>query len=82
MGKNPINTNFSVLNPLTDNAEVIAEAPGIGIILTSGEFLKIKSMSSLPGSDIPGVPASVIKARLFPSRRSFNISYFFSSDEC
>jgi hypothetical protein len=62
-GKNPKNKNLSVGNPEIDNAAVTAAGPGIGIILQSPPLmLKTSSINLLPGSDIPGVPASVISA--------------------
>src|SRR5260221_4605633 len=72
LGQKPINKKLLVLNPETDNAAVTLDGPGIGTILISLEFKK--SMSSLPGSAIPGVPASVTKARFLPCKSKFKIS--------
>ena len=54
-GKKPMKENLSE-NPLSAIAVVIAEAPGMGKILIS--FLIHSLTKILPGSEIPGVPAS------------------------
>ena len=67
-----------MLNPEHINAFISAHAPGIGIIsiLFSIAFFTISS----PGSDIPGVPASVTRAIFSPFfNLSINTSDFTSS---
>ena len=63
--KNPINSNSLVEKPEHIIAFIAAQAPGIGITLI---FLSIAFfITSSPGSDIPGVPASDTNAIFFPS---------------
>ena len=62
------NKNLSVGNPETEAATVTAEAPGTGTIFTLfPKALTTSLVSKLPGSEIPGVPASETKARFLPA---------------
>ena len=76
-GKKPMKVNSVVSNPEQINALTKAQAPGIGttfILL----FIHCFTISS-PGSDIPGVPASVINAIFLLSNNfSINNSLFIS----
>ena len=56
-GKKPIKKNLSE-KPLTEIAELTAEAPGIGYIFI---FFYTILDRIIPGSEIAGVPASEIK---------------------
>jgi len=68
-GKNPSNTNLSLGNPLFTNAGTNAVAPGkhSTSILFSTHALTSKN----PGSEMAGVPASLITAMDIPD---FNFS--------
>ena len=73
LGIKPLKTNFVVSSPEYTRAVVIAVAPGrtSKFILFSMHLLTI----TLPGSDIPGVPASVTNAILIPSSHFFLVHY-------
>ena len=64
-GTNPKNKNLCIGKPEIEAMAVIAEGPGIGTIsIFSPKFSIIFDINSLPGSEIPGVPASLIKAKV------------------
>ena len=76
--KKPKNINSLVFNPEAINAFTKAHAPGIGItsIFSSMAFF----ITSSPGSQIPGVPASETNAMFLPSCNfSIKTSDFTSS---
>ncbi len=77
-----MNKKCDTSKPQTESAAASALGPGMGITLIPSEFVYIKSTSSLPGSEIPGVPASLINATSSPESKSFKISSFFSCGEC
>lgn len=56
--------NSSVFNPEMLNAVIRAVGPGIGISSISSSIAL--PMTTAPGSEIPGVPASVISATECP----------------
>ena len=58
----PSKTNESVGKPLIDNAVIAAVAPGMGII--SIPFFIAAEINLVPGSEMPGVPASETNAQL------------------
>ena len=72
LGKNPLNINLVVSNPEYIKAVVKAVAPGktSNSIPSSIHF----STTTLPGSDIPGVPASLTIATEVPSLTLLSIS--------
>ena len=80
LGIKPLKTNFVVSSPEYTRAVVIAVAPGrtSKFILFSMHLLTI----TLPGSDIPGVPASVTNAILIPSYNLFIICSLFPCSLC
>ena len=76
-GKNPSKTNLSLGKPEFTSAGIKAVAPGrqsISISFSTHALTKRK-----PGSEIAGVPASLIKAMLTPD---FNFSIILSSTLC
>src|SRR3712207_854637 len=77
LGKKPLKINEVVSNPEYTKAVVIAVAPG----RTSNPIPSSIHLHTitLPGSDIPGVPASVTIAISFPC---FNNSIIFSLLPC
>ena len=82
MGKNPKNKNSSVSNPEIESAAIGDDGPGIGIISVSGSSSSIFFIKNCPGSEIPGVPASEIRAIFFVSLRVSIIKSTFASLEC
>ena len=79
-GKNPKKVNSVVSRPEQINAFTNAQAPGIGTILISFS-IHCLTISS-PGSEMPGVPASVINA-IFLLSFNFSISNSdFTSSLC
>ena len=63
-GRKPLKRNESVGRPLATRADRNAEAPGIG---TTGTWCRMASVISRnPGSEIPGMPASVTSAIFAP----------------
>src|SRR5258706_12562167 len=68
LGQKPMNKKLLLFIPETDNADVMLDAPGFGIILISLSCFHsfIKSLSSLLGSLIPGLPKSVTSAIFLP----------------
>ena len=64
-GKKPPKKNSLVGKPDTVSDAITDEAPGI---LVTSRFLFMQFLTSLyPGSDISGVPASLVNAITFPS---------------
>ena len=63
-GRKPSKRNRSVGRPEDTNAAKDAEAPGIASIVISCTNASLISLYA--GSEIPGVPASVITAKSFP----------------
>ena len=80
LGINPLNKNLVVSNPEYTKAVVIAVAPGntSKFIFSLIHLLTITA----PGSDIPGVPASVTIAIFFPSLSICIISSLFPCSLC
>ena len=76
-GEKPKNVKLSIEIPATEAIAVIEDTPGIGIISTFNLLFKISATSLFPGSEIPGVPASETKAKIFPSRNKLKISSTF-----
>ena len=72
IGRNASNTNRLVGRPDMVSAVIQAAAPGMAV--TSIPKSRHMRTSSSPGSEIPGVPASVISAISFPSR-SCSVSF-------
>ena len=77
-----MNKNLSIGHPATEAAAVRAEGPGIGTIVKSFNCLIAKSINLLPGSDIPGVPASLIRARFLPCFNNARIDSILAGPEC
>ena len=65
LGGNPRKVNRSTGRLQTETDEVSAEAPGIGEILISN--FEASLIRRKPGSEISGVPASLIKPTSLPS---------------
>ena len=67
-GRNPLKRNESGGRPLATSAARNADAPGIG---TTGTPCRMASVIRRnPGSEIPGMPASVTSAIFAPPSRS------------
>ena len=64
-GRKPSKQKRLVLKPDNVSAVIHAEAPGSEVTVIPDSWHIFTSIS--PGSDIAGVPASVIRAILFPS---------------
>ena len=65
IGRKPSKVNRSAGIPAADSAVATAEAPGIGT--TGTPAARASRTSRKPGSEIPGVPASVTRATDLPS---------------
>ena len=80
-GKNASKQNLCVESPDIEIAVTQALAPGKEV--TSIPFSRHSFTSSSPGSEMPGVPASVISAMSFPSNiictNSLALSYLLNS---
>ena len=63
-GKNPANKKLSVGSPAISSAVIAAQGPGSGTTLTF--CFAHKETTLYPGSEIKGVPASLIKATAPP----------------
>lgn len=72
-GRKPRNWKRSVSSPEQHRAVMAAQAPGMG--LTAIFWAMQAWMSWVPGSEIPGVPASEMSPIVFPLRRSSMISF-------
>src|SRR3989344_6405568 len=84
-GGNPKNKNSDKSISLTDIMEANEEGPGIGtmeIKLPLGNPVTKCLINLCPGSDIPGVPASVTNARFLPSSSNPVIRSSTFGEEC
>ena len=77
-----MNTKLLVLKPQIDKAATTLDGPGTEMIFNSGICVKSISINSFPGSLIPGVPASVTRARFYPSFKRFKMSCVFVKELC
>mmetsp|Transcript_1664 Transcript_1664/g.5384 ORF Transcript_1664/g.5384 Transcript_1664/m.5384 type:complete len:243 (+) Transcript_1664:185-913(+) len=79
-GRKPPNRKPVHAKPETDRADTAAQAPGIG---TSGTPAAAqRSASTAPGSEMPGVPASLTTATVAPSVASAIIRALAASALC
>ena len=64
-GRKPSNTNRPVGKPLTTSAAIAADGPAI--TETEWPALTAARTSRSPGSEMPGIPASVTTATVLPA---------------
>ena len=76
-GRNPSKQNLLVLSPDSVSAVMQAAGPGREVTVIPASWHIFTSTS--PGSDMAGVPASVISAIFFPACSLFIKSYAFST---
>ena len=76
-GKKPSKTNRPAGKPLSVTAMIAAEGPGVALT-TPPASTTARTMRS-PGSLMPGLPASVMSATIFPSATKATI---FSRESC
>src|SRR5262245_16698566 len=70
-GRNPSKTKRSAGTPAAESAAATADGPGTGT--TSMPAARASRTSRKPGSEMPGVPASVTRATEAPSASAFKI---------
>lgn len=78
-GIKPKKRKSEVITPEIEKAAVRALAPGIASIFIFFCEVIIRFIKTAPGSEIPGVPASVTMAILVPDSSEAMIASIFSS---
>ena len=73
---------MSVGNPEMLNAATTADGPGMGLMAKGRAYYHQFSTSKFPGSEMPGVPASVTKAMFSQWLGCLIISLIYAGELC